>query len=357
MTAKRRPFRFFFWLLGLGVLLASAVGAGVVLKPSRADDAPSSPDTPPAGAEVVCIGYVDVPNGVTPLYPVRPGEVVEVRAKANRTYQKGDVLLVVDPEDAQAQLREAEADLAAALEQLAQAEKIPGQERDDKIKQQKLAIKAAEGQLASAEARLKYAKSQQKKGLLKEDLLAAQQGLTNQARAVVQAEKAKLNELKHLDVDARARLARKKVEAKKVALQRARLALAKCELHAPFAGKVLRVLVSQGETLGSNPQQPALWICPTSEERIVRAEVDQEFAARVRVDQPATIEDDTRVSKQWYGKVRRMSDWYTHRRSILLEPLQYNDVRTLECIVTVDKAGQRELRIGQRVRVTIGRGK
>jgi hypothetical protein len=37
---------------------------------------------------------------------------------------------------------------------------------------------------------------------------------------------------------------------------------------------------------------------------------------------------------------------------MLLEPLQFNDVRTLECIITLDP-NQPPLRIGQRVRVRI----
>jgi len=36
----------------------------------------------------------------------------------------------------------------------------------------------------------------------------------------------------------------------------------------------------------------------------------------------------------------------------LLEPLQFNDVRTLECIIDLDP-GQPILRIGQRVRVQL----
>jgi hypothetical protein len=40
---------------------------------------------------------------------------------------------------------------------------------------------------------------------------------------------------------------------------------------------------------------------------------------------------------------------------MLQEPLQFNDVRTLECIVQLDP-GQPALRIGQRVRVTLGAG-
>jgi hypothetical protein len=70
--------------------------------------------------------------------------------------------------------------------------------------------------------------------------------------------------------------------------------------------------------------------------------------------QAALVQDDTSASDTWRGRVLRVSDWYTHRRSILQEPFQFNDVRTLECIVALD-AGQPQLRIGQRVRVTIAR--
>jgi hypothetical protein len=85
---------------------------------------------------------------------------------------------------------------------------------------------------------------------------------------------------------------------------------------------------------------------------IVRAEVEQEFAGRVAVGQKALIQDDATGGGSWTGQVKSISGWYSHRRSMLLEPLQFNDVRTLECIITLD-AGQAPLRIGQRVRVTL----
>ena len=50
--------------------------------------------------------------------------------------------------------------------------------------------------------------------------------------------------------------------------------------------------------------------------------------------------------------MERISDWYSQRRSVLLEPLQFNDVRTLECIISIDP-GQPPLRIGQRVRIAL----
>jgi hypothetical protein len=80
--------------------------------------------------------------------------------------------------------------------------------------------------------------------------------------------------------------------------------------------------------------------------------VDQEFGYRVTPGQPAVIRDDSTAGPTWRGKVYRVSDWFTHRRSILQEPLQVNDVRTLECLIAVEP-GQAPLRIGQRVLVTL----
>jgi hypothetical protein len=55
--------------------------------------------------------------------------------------------------------------------------------------------------------------------------------------------------------------------------------------------------------------------------------------------------------------VARVSEWFARRRSVLLEPGQVNDVRTLECIVAFDDPDPPILRIGQRMRITIGEEK
>lgn len=70
--------------------------------------------------------------------------------------------------------------------------------------------------------------------------------------------------------------------------------------------------------------------------------------------QPALLEDDVSDGRVWRGKVRHVSGWFTQRRSIIQEPKQFNDVRTLECVIALEP-GQPSLRIGQRLRVRIGR--
>ena len=84
--------------------------------------------------------------------------------------------------------------------------------------------------------------------------------------------------------------------------------------------------------------------------------IDPTPNARVAVGQEAIIQDSATGAGDWRGKVTRVSDWYSQRRSILLEPMQFNDVRTLECVIggLVSKdPGQPPLRIGQRVRATL----
>jgi hypothetical protein len=109
------------------------------------------------------------------------------------------------------------------------------------------------------------------------------------------------------------------------------------------------MLVSEGEVLGPNPRQPAVLFCPSGP-RIIRAEVEQEYARFVANGQKATIQDDSTGTGTWHGRVKRLSDWYTQPRPNLPETLPLNDVRTLEAIIELDP-NQPPLRIGQRVRV------
>jgi multidrug resistance efflux pump len=164
-------------------------------------------------------------------------------------------------------------------------------------------------------------------------------------------EQEKLEELRRQDPKAEERRALAEVELARTRVEQAEALLAECELKAPADGEVLRLLVAVGDVLSAQPRQPAVVFCPDLP-RLVRAEVDQEFAADVRAGQPAVIEDDTQPGVKWTGRVLRVSDWYTQRRSTSLDPMQFNDVRTIECLVSLE--GGPRPRIGQHVRVRLG---
>ncbi len=365
VSPRRFPARtLLFVVLGVGLMTASVLGAGWVLN-SHAGDGKADDAGAAESDYVYAFGHVDVEGGVISLYPVLPAggasnRVVEVPAQEmeNRPVKKGAVLLRLGPTLARNKVREAEADLAAAEEKVKQAEKAPAQHAK-LVAAQAALIKAARARVDEAEktfARVDRLYRTSQGRLASEEERDIAQTKIPQAQHVVTAEEERLAALEKQGEQLRHDIVRAKsdVEAKKAQREQAREALANCELEAPVDGTVLRVLVNVGDLLGPQPREPAIFFCPDTP-RIIRAEVDQEFAAFVKVGQPAVVRDNDSLKGEWRGKVKRISDWFAPRRSILLEPRQVNDVRTLECIVELGPARPEGLRIGQRVRVKIDR--
>lgn len=349
MGFRIRPDRL-LWFCGLALLGVSIAGAGWVLHSHAGGPDGAAPEPPDQG--VVCFGHVDVEHGITSLYPLQPGRVVEVMARETQLVKAGEVLLRLDDTLARQRLREAEADLDAAQAQLGQARKAPEQQ-EARLAQQREAVEALARKAAAARHALARKRRLQELQQLNAEEVKVGEELVKEAEAGARAEKAKLGELELLDPGVLVRRAEADVAAKQARVEQAKKGVEETALRAPVDGTILRVLVGPGEVLGPQPVKPALFFCPNGP-RLIRAEVEQEFAGRVKAGYPAAIQDDTTVKdSRWRGQVVRVGDWYTHRRSILQEPLQFNDVRTLECIVELEP-GQPPLRIGQRVRVTIG---
>src|SRR5262249_18725098 len=123
MNTKWRSVHLAFYL-GFVTLIASTVGAGWVMNRTRAGHSPTvlSDSAEPA---IVGFGYVDGPAGVTALAPLVAGRVTRVEVQENEPVKAGSVLIRLDDRLAQFRVRQVEASLAAAREQLAQARKLP----------------------------------------------------------------------------------------------------------------------------------------------------------------------------------------------------------------------------------------
>jgi multidrug resistance efflux pump len=301
-----------------------------------------------------CLGHVDVEGGVSFPYPSSPGRVVEVKVKEGDTVKAGTVLFRMDETLAQAQVAEAEAAIKGAEAQLSLAKNAPQHLKLLEAAQAQ-ALKAMKSKLASARIIADRKRDLvQKEQLAKEEADAAAE-LVKEAEAAVEGEENKLKEiqLQEGDLPAKIQQAEQDVAHKKALLKKAQFALAECLVKAPMDGMVLRLALQPQDKLPAEPKIPPLIFCPSGP-RIIRAEVEQEGAARVAVGQTAIIEDETNSSggPKWEGKVVRVADWMAHRRSILPDPSQFIDVRTLECIVQIDPS-KPPPRIGQRVRVIL----
>jgi multidrug resistance efflux pump len=336
--------------LGVVLLLASLLIAGLALRTHAGDRTSRGAAAPPGDdSRWVALGHVDAEAGVTPLYPLQYGRVRSIEARENEAVQAGAPLLHLDDTLAALQVEEAQTALAATRDRLAQAEEMARQYRE-KVAAQKQAVEAARCDAELARIQRDRVKRLNREGVSgnPEDVQSAEV-VVEKAAAGLQGEEKKLAALEALDPDVGIRLAKRDVDAKQLLLRKAQKARDEHTLRAPFAGTPLRILAGVGESLGPNPRQAAIQFCPAGP-LVVRADVDQEFAGRVRERQAVRVLDHITGKEIGPGRVERIAGWYAHRRSIIQEPLQFSDVRTLECLVKLDP-GTYSIRVGQRVRV------
>ncbi len=339
---------------GVVTLGLNAAGAGWLWHHGAALRA--APDGPPsAGANetegVVCLGFVDLERQVVSLAPLQPGRVAEVTAREGEPVEAGTVLLKLDDAAARLKVEEAQVALEAARARRDEAKSLP-ERHQARLRQQTAAVEAAGHRLDAA--RLTLARQEQ---LVKVNQTSAHEAgaaekQVRELEAAERAEAAKLSELRSHDPAAEVRRAELEVAAAQNRLGQARQALEEYVVRAPEAGAVLRIQVGPGDVLPAAAKQPALLFAPDGP-RVVRAEVDQEFAGRVAAGQAARVEDDAPSGKAWRGRVLRVADWFHPGRNIVNEPSRSPTARTVECLVELE-SGQPAPRLGQRVRVFLG---
>ncbi len=317
--------------------------------------APSGPPPGPGldAVDVVCSGRVDGELPSASLDPLRPGRVVAVAVAEGAEVAAGQELLRLDDTLAKDEVDRAAPALAAANAELDAAR------ADAKLQPVRLssasALVAAAGERVKAARRLlDQRKTQQSFSGVTAAELAAAESEVRQLEQLETAEQGRLDELKGADPEIKVRVAQARVAAATVAVRAASKAVEDCVLKAPSAGTVLRVQASVGETVSPGTPQPPIVFRPKGQ-LVVRAELEQEYIGRVKAGMKAVIRDETRPqSPEWTGRLKRVSGWVARRRSIVLEPGELNDVRTVECLVELDPPKE-PLLVGQRVRVRFTR--
>jgi multidrug resistance efflux pump len=339
-----------FVLLAVVLLVGSLAAAGwFFFSPKKPADRPFTAED----LAVVCSGRVDAPSMVISLDPHQPGRVAEVLVNEGDEVTPGQPVLKLDDAVAVHRRKQAQSVVTAAevgREQAkAEAEAFPTQ-----IKIRQATLAAAAVQVAAADKELNDLRpnqSQSKAVAAKVAELEATLGRYKQLQkaeqlAVEQMEKADRDKFPLLAVTA----AEARLAAAKADLELAERAEKECTIVAPARGHILRLQAAKGGGIAPG-YMPAIVFAPSGR-RIVRAEVEQEYLGRVKVGQSVQMKDDTRPdSPKWTGKVVGVSRWVAQRRTLILEPGEINDVRTLEAVIEPDDDDG--LVIGQRMRITI----
>jgi hypothetical protein len=256
--------------------------------------------------------------------------------------------------DGVARSRPAEAEVAVALArlQLLQAKKQPEAHRI-RIAQQQAMRDAMHSRVEAARRVLAREQRLAKSAIITDSDRSISEEKIREAEALGRAEDRRLAELEAQDVEVEIDRAEFELKAAEARREQARLAVEECRLKAPRPGTVLRILVGPGDVLGSQPGQPAVLFAADGPQ-VIRAAVEQEFAGRIKQGEPALVRDHADPAATWRGRVGRVAGWYSQRRTVLHDPSQLSDVHTLECLIVLEP-GQLRLRLGQSVRIFIGR--
>jgi multidrug resistance efflux pump len=338
-------------LLALALLLLPIIGVGWWL--NRPKGGGDSPGSALADLDVVCLGRVDGLTPVASLEPAVPGKVVELFVSEGQVVKAGEKLLRLDDESLKLKVEEARAAVTAADAEVEAAE-FEKNRHPSRQATQEAAVTVAGDRLAAARKLYEEKKAARQFGTVTPAELIAAEAEVKQLEQLEGAEKSRLEEFKLTNPGLRVKAAEAKKTMAQVALKQAEKAVRDCVLTAPTGGVVLRVQASVGETIVPGGLQSPVIFRPDGP-LVVRAELEQEFLGRVKPGLKVTIRDDARAdSPTWTGTVLRVGNWVARKRSVLLEPGEINDVRTVECVVTLD--GNTEgLLVGQRMRVRIGR--
>ena len=156
IKALSRP-RLNVWLVGVLAATAAALTAWALTSRADAPSTVSSTATTPSDMRYNFMGFVDLEQGVTPLYPLQPGRVVKVFAHDGDAVEEDAPLFTMDGKLAVDQIDMAEADLRDAQLQLEEAQKLAAQHQQQ-IDGQKQAVEARKQEAAAGRAKADEAK-------------------------------------------------------------------------------------------------------------------------------------------------------------------------------------------------------
>jgi multidrug resistance efflux pump len=308
---------------------------------------------------------VDTSVRTISLEPEVAGKVIKVfvgeTAPDNRV-KKGDKVLEIDPRLYTIKVEEAQWTVVAAKVEVDKAE-LDQEMVTDQLQVRRESLKAASARVEQAEKAVEVIREQERIAAKVGTLPSAIGQLNLQsAEAVVTGFKAmEAVEKKQVDnfeksgpkLAAQAlQVARARFKAATAALDEANRALEECTLKAPADGSILQLNVAEGGVVAPGSPMPFVVFAPAGP-LVVRADLEQEFVYRVKPGMKVELRDEARSnSPLWTGKVVTVSEFIARKRNILLDPGEMNDVRTAECVISVDPSTE-TLRIGQRMRVRI----
>ena len=344
-------------LLRFGLPLIAAVLFGFAVyhvstneSSGQTAEPPRQPPVAPYEETVAGAGLIEAQSENIAIGSHVPGIVVEVFVKEADSVEPGDALFRLDDRRLQAELRERQANLAAAKAELSQLRQQP---RPERVPLLVAAVNEAEATLE--ERREDYERFQE---LYQSD--AASESELTDSRRVFEVAEARLKRARadltlleagawEADVD----IADAAVEQAEAAVNATQTELERLVTRAQVAGRVLQINVRPGEFVSTPPTEPLI-LLGSLEQLHVRVDIDEYDIPRFDPGARATGMLKGRPDLKFPLRFVRVEPYVIPKRSLTSRNTERVDTRVLQVVYAVEPdEGNPDLYVGQQVDVFI----
>jgi multidrug resistance efflux pump len=273
------------WLPPVVAALAAAYTTYHVVATNRTPppvEPPVAPTKSPFGRTLAGAGVVEAQTENIAVGAHVPGVVVEKAVQVGESVQAGDLLFRLDDRHVRADLRVREAQLAAAVAQLERLKRTP---RPEEIPPSEARVRRFEAELEAAQDLVARAeKLFQTRSIGEEELVQRRQAAAAAREALNQA----LADDALLKQGAWApdvAVAQAEVARAQSLVEQAKVEIERLEVRAPVAGEILQVNVRPGEYVGAPPGQPLVVLGNVQSLR-VRVDIDESDIPSFRPGMP-----------------------------------------------------------------------
>lgn len=277
------------------------------------------------------------------------GKVEHILVKEGESVRAGQVVAVLQNEDARARVVAAEQDLAVARSRLRE---VASGARKEEILEAAAALEGAKAVRDEAERLLRRYAELYRQGMVSPAALDERERAFRAAQAGVEEAVQRKKLLEAGPKPETLALYRDQVGQAEAALDYNRKLLDLTVVHAPISGVVIQRYLAEGE--GVTPEIPILDIADL--DRIwINAEVDETAGGKIKVGDPVEITSEAYPRKTFRGRIERIADYAGVRKIRPSNPAVNLGLKVVQVKIALLEKTPLKLGMTVDVRITPGR--
>jgi multidrug resistance efflux pump len=312
---------------------------------------PVTPAQAPFGRTVAGAGLVEARTENIAIGSHLPGVVVEVLVKVGQKVKAGTPLFRLDDRQLRADLKLREANLAAALAQLAKLESMP---RQEELPPSEARVREAEANLQDHEDQYKRARTLYGSRAVGEEEWVRRKQALRMAREQLARARAEYDLLRAGAWEPDKAVARTAVTQAQAQVEQTRTELDRLVVRAPVDGDVLQVNVRPGEYVGAPPGM-ALVVLGDVHNLHIRVDIDENDIPRFRPGLPARAMVRGNPRQEFPLSFVRVEPFVIPKKSLTGDNTERVDTRVLQVIYQLHADG-RQVFVGQQLDVFLDDG-